>query len=127
MKWFFQHIPGDSHDMDETFERILIDHDGRSSVFTMGKLGILWELDRITGAFVNAVDLGYQNIVDLDPQTGAVTHREDMVSDVGEELYFCPSTGGFKSLLAMAASSTSPSGPAVRSAVRAGRACSRPT
>ena len=25
MKWYFQHIPGDSHDMDETFERILVD------------------------------------------------------------------------------------------------------
>ncbi|HCQ98719.1 MAG TPA: pyrrolo-quinoline quinone [Acidobacteria bacterium] len=102
MRWYFQHIPGDSHDMDETFERILIDYDGKQSVFSMGKLGILWELDRVTGAFANAVDLGYQNIVDVDTQTGVVTHREDMISDVGEELYFCPSTGGFKSLRAMA-------------------------
>ena len=46
MQWYFQHIPGDSHDMDETFERILIDYDGKQSVFSMGKLGILWELDR---------------------------------------------------------------------------------
>ena len=30
---------------------------GRSSVFTMGKLGILWELDRKTGAFLSAHDL----------------------------------------------------------------------
>ena len=44
--------------MDETFERILVDLDtDRSSVFTMGKLGILWELDRKTGAFVSARDL----------------------------------------------------------------------
>ena len=102
MRWYFQHIPGDSHDMDETFERILIDYDGKQSVFSMGKLGILWELDRLTGAFANAVDLGYQNIVDVDTQTGVLTYREDMISDVGEELYFCPSTGGFKSLRAMA-------------------------
>ena len=102
MRWYFQHIPGDSHDMDETFERILIDYDGKQSVFSMGKLAILWELDRVTGEFLSAVDLGYQNIVNVDPQTGTVTHREDMVSDVGEELYFCPSTGGFKSLRAMA-------------------------
>ena len=40
MKWYFQHIPGDSHDMDETFERILIDYDGQKSVFSMGKLAI---------------------------------------------------------------------------------------
>lgn len=102
MRWYFQHIPGDSHDMDETFERILIDYDGKQSVFSMGKLGILWELDRASGAFTNAVDLGYQNILDVDPGTGAVAYREGMVSGVGEELFFCPSTGGFKSLRAMA-------------------------
>ncbi len=102
MQWYFQHIPGDSHDMDETFERILIDYDGKQSVFSMGKLAILWELDRATGAFTSAVDLGYQNIVDVDTTTGVVTHRENMISDVGELLYFCPSTGGFKSLRAMA-------------------------
>ena len=102
MQWYFQHIPGDSHDMDETFERILIDYDGKQSVFSMGKLAILWELDRATGAFTSAVDLGYQNIVDVDTATGVVTHRENMISDVGELLYFCPSTGGFKSLRAMA-------------------------
>ena len=101
MQWFFQHIPGDSHDMDETFERILIDYDGKQSVFSMGKLAILWELDRATGAFVNAVDLGYQNLADVNRETGEFTYREGMVSAVGEELFFCPSTGGFKSLRAM--------------------------
>ena len=102
MKWYFQHIPGDSHDMDETFERILIDYDDKQSVFSMGKLGILWELDRVTGEFRSAFDLGYQNILDVDTTTGKVTYREDMIADVGEMLYFCPSTGGFKSLRAMA-------------------------
>ena len=102
MKWYFQHIPGDSHDMDETFERILIDYDSRQSVFSMGKLGILWENDRTTGAYVHASDLGYQNIVDLNTETGQLTYRDGMVVGVGEELFFCPSTGGFKSLRAMA-------------------------
>ena len=101
MKWYYQHLPGDSHDMDETFERILVDYDGRQSVFTMGKLGILWELDRVTGSFVNAIDLGYQNILDVSTETGEVTYRDGMVVGVFEELYFCPSTGGFKSLRAM--------------------------
>ena len=102
MRWYYQHLPGDTHDMDETFERVLIDYDERQSVFSMGKLGILWELDRVSGEYVNAVDLGYQNIVDLNVQTGEVTYRDGMVVDVGEELFFCPSTGGFKSLRAMA-------------------------
>ena len=65
--WYFQHLPGESHDMDETFERVLVDLDDRPSVFTMGKLAILWELDRTTGAFRHAHDLGYQNLLDVDP------------------------------------------------------------
>jgi alcohol dehydrogenase (cytochrome c) len=102
MKWYYQHIPGDSHDMDEVFERILVDVDGKQSVFSMGKLGVLWELDRVTGQYRSAIDLGYQNILDVDKATGVVTYRDGMISGVGEELFFCPSTGGFKSLRAMA-------------------------
>ena len=101
LEWYYQHLPGESHDMDETFERVLIDYDGRQSVFSMGKLGILWELDRATGQFVSAVDLGYQNLVDVDLDTGAVTYRDGMIQEVGELIHICPSTGGFKSLRAM--------------------------
>ena len=54
MKWYYQHLPGETLDMDEVFERILIDYDGRRSVFTMGKMAVLWELDLETGAFRNA-------------------------------------------------------------------------
>ena len=102
LRWYFQHIPGDSHDMDETFERILVDYDGRRSVFSMGKLAILWENDRETGELVRATDLGYQNLFDLDPQTGQAVYKDGMVQEIGEVVDFCPSTGGFKSLRAMA-------------------------
>jgi len=102
IKWYFQHLPGESFDMDETFERILIDHDGRSSVYTMGKLGILWELDRKTGAFVRATDTGYQTLVDVNSRTGRATYKPGRLQRVGEAITFCPSTGGFKSLRAMA-------------------------
>ena len=61
--------------MDETFERVLIDYDGRSSVFSMGKIGILWELDRRTGAFRAAHDLGYQDQGTIDPKTGQLMYR----------------------------------------------------
>ncbi len=100
--WHFQHIPGETHDMDETFERILVDLDGRSSVFTMGKLAILWELDRRTGAFLSAHDLGYQNLLEVDPRTGKATYRPNKIPVAGVELSFCPSLSGFKSLRAMA-------------------------
>jgi alcohol dehydrogenase (cytochrome c) len=100
--WYYQHIPGESHDMDETFERILVDSPGRSSVYSMGKLGILWELDRKSGAFLSVHDLRYQNILDVDPRTGKATYRPNMIPQAGVELEFCPSSSGFKSLRAMA-------------------------
>mgnify|MGYP001181590029 FL=1 len=102
MKWYYQHIPGESHDMDEVFERVLVDVDGRPSVFTMGKLGILWQLDRETGEFVRATDLGYQDLLDVDPTTGRVAYRDGVMPQLGVELEFCPSHSGFKSWRAMA-------------------------
>ena len=101
MKWYYQHIPGETLDMDETFERILVDYDGQRSVFTMGKMAVLWELDLETGGFRNAHDLGYQTFADVDPETGEVTHREGMIPELYEEVFWCPSTAGFKSWRAM--------------------------
>jgi len=100
--WHYQHIPGETHDLDEAFERILIDIGGRQSVFSMGKLAILWELDRKTGAFVSAHDLRYQNLVDVDAKSGKVTYRANKIPQPNVELDFCPSSTGFKSLRAMA-------------------------
>ena len=102
MKWFYQHLPGESHDMDEVFENVLVDIGGRKSLFKMGKLGILWQLDRESGAFIRATDLGYQTLVDVDPQSGKVTYRPGKVPEVGVEVDWCPSTAGFKSWRAMA-------------------------
>jgi alcohol dehydrogenase (cytochrome c) len=102
MKWYYQHIPGETLDMDEVFESVLIDVAGRPSLFKMGKLGILWQLDRATGAFIRATDVGYQNILDVDARTGKVTYRPGKIPQVGVELDFCPSTAGFKSWRAMA-------------------------
>jgi len=102
MKWYYQHLPGETQDMDEVFERILIDTGGRKSLFTMGKLGILWQLDRTTGAFISAADLGYQNIVEVNPNSGKVTYRPGKIPQIGVEVDMCPSTAGFKSWRAMA-------------------------
>jgi alcohol dehydrogenase (cytochrome c) len=102
MAWYFQYLPGETHDMDEVFERVLVDINGRSSIFSMGKLGILWEIDRKTGKFVAAHDLGYQTLVDVDPKTGKATYRKDVIPVNGKEFHFCPSTSGMKSLRAMA-------------------------
>ncbi len=100
--WYYQHLPGETNDMDEGFENILIDVGGQPSLFKMGKLAILWQLNRETGAFIHATDLGYQNIVDVDPETGEVTYLADMIPEIGVEMTMCPSTSGFKSWRAMA-------------------------
>ena len=50
-------MPGETHDLDDVFESVLINNNGRRSLFKMGKMGILWEIDRTNGAFVAAHDL----------------------------------------------------------------------
>ncbi len=96
LDWYYQFVPGETHDLDDVFESVLIDHNGRQSLFKMGKLGILWELDRRNGAFVAAHDLGYQTLVDVDPQTGETTYRPEMIPEPGEELEFCPDFQGIR-------------------------------
>ena len=94
--WYYQFTPGETHDLDDVFESVLIDHNGRRSLFKMGKLGILWELDRTTGSYVAGYDLGYQDVLDLDPRTGRVTYRPEMIPRADEEITFCPNLLGVK-------------------------------
>lgn len=101
MVWYFQHIPGETHDLDEVFERILVDSGDRRSVYSMGKAGILWELERKTGRFLNAFDLGYQNVLDLDTKTGKVKYRTETVPKLSTRVEYCPGPGGIKNLFAM--------------------------
>ena len=55
-------------DLDEVFERVLVDLDGRKLVFTIGKPGILWKLDRQTGEFLGHKETIFQNIFEsIDP------------------------------------------------------------
>ena len=102
LSWYYQFTPGETHDLDDVFESVLIDHRGRRSLFKMGKLGILWELDRDTGRFVAAHDLGYQDVLDIDHRTGAVTYKPEMIPEAGVELAFCPDFGGIRNWRASA-------------------------
>ena len=94
--WYFQHVPGEALDLDEAFEKVLIDLDGRKALFTIGKHGILWKLDRETGAFLGHKETIFQNVFDrIDPRTGAVTYRADIAAaGIGDWLSVCPSTAG---------------------------------
>jgi alcohol dehydrogenase (cytochrome c) len=102
ISWYFQHIPAETHDLDEAFETVLVDDGTRQSLFKMGKIGVLWELDRRTGAFLNAFDLGYQTVVDIDPISGQGMLRPEVVPRLGVPVDYCPGRGGLKNLWAMA-------------------------
>ena len=96
MKWYFQHVPGETLDMDVVYERVLIDIDGEPVLFTAGKDGILWKLDRRTGAFLDYTETVYQDVFEsIDPTTGRVTYRQDIIeAGLGDYVRSCPSNFG---------------------------------
>ena len=103
LAWFAQHIPGESLDLDEVFERVLVDIGNQKVVFSAGKSAILWKHERRTGQFVGATPMLYQNVYDsIDPKTGVVRYRNDIVeAKIDEWVAACPSTEGGKNWPAM--------------------------
>jgi alcohol dehydrogenase (cytochrome c) len=103
LQWFFQHAPAETLDLDIVFERVLVDSGGRNYVFTAGKDGILWKLDRKTGKYVSHKETVFQNIWShFDPVTGEPHYREDITAQkIGEWIDGCPSTDGGKNWPAM--------------------------
>lgn len=102
--WYFQHIPGETIDMEVGFERVLVRDDGRTYVYTVGKDGILWKLDAKDGEFVGHVETLPQNIFSsVDPETGRVTYRQDIQqAGVGDTISACPGIYGGHNWQAMA-------------------------
>jgi alcohol dehydrogenase (cytochrome c) len=96
LAWHFQHVPGETLDLDEVFERVLVDDGAQKLVLTIGKPGILWKLDRATGKFLGYKETVFQNVFDrIDPKTGAPTYRSDILEqETGKWVHACPSTEG---------------------------------
>ena len=96
LAWHFQHAPGESLDLDEVYERVLVDAGGQKLVFTIGKAGILWKLDRTNGRFLGFKETVFQNVFDrIDPKTGVPTYRADIIEQQAEQwIQSCPSTEG---------------------------------
>lgn len=94
--WHRQHVPGESLDMDESFEQVLVDLFDESYLLTIGKSGILWKLDRRTGEFLGLQQTVFQNVFsEVNLETGQVRYRDDIRNmQVGEWLSVCPSTAG---------------------------------
>ena len=99
--WYYQYIPGESLDLDEHFAFINVDVDGRKSGFMMGKTGVLWHVDRVTGELIRAHDTGLQEVVEIDPEKGFVRYLPGVLKPSGVPSYTCPSTSGFKSVREM--------------------------
>ena len=94
--WYFQHIPGETIDMEVGFERILIDEDGKKYLITIGKDGIVWKLNRESGTFVKLKDTMNQDIYSsVDKKYGRVKYREDIInSEIGKAFSACPGIYG---------------------------------
>jgi alcohol dehydrogenase (cytochrome c) len=96
LEWHFAHAPGEALDLDVVFERVLIDSGDDKLVFTAGKDGILWKLDRETGSYIDHAETVYQNVwASFDPETGRPRYRDDIIDhQIGQWIDGCPSTAG---------------------------------
>ena len=96
LAWHFQHTPSESLDLDEVFEKVLVDIGPEKALFTIGKAGILWKLERKTGKFLGFKETVLQNIfTKIDPERGIPTYRQDIIDQkLDEWLAVCPSTEG---------------------------------
>jgi alcohol dehydrogenase (cytochrome c) len=98
LKWFFNHAPGESLDLDEVFERILIDHGDQKTLMTTGKAGIMWKLDRVTGKYLDSRETVFQNVMaSQNPVTGEPIYRQQIRNQKVEQwLSSCPGPEGGK-------------------------------
>ena len=94
--WYFQHVPGESLDLDTVFERVLIDVDDERLLFTVGKDGLLWKLARDDGAYLSVRETVFQNVFEsIDTATGRVTYRPDIIDmQIGQPILSCPAYYG---------------------------------
>ncbi len=93
--WHFQHIPGETIDMEVGFERILADIEGQATLLTVGKDGILWKLDRATGSYIDLLDTMNQTIFEVDRSNGTLAYRADIAAaGIGDTYTACPGIYG---------------------------------
>ena len=75
---------------------MLVDDNNQNLLFTVGKDGVLWKLDRKTGKYLGHKETVFQNVWDsFDPKTGRPTYRADILEQkFGVWVQGCPSTEG---------------------------------
>ena len=94
--WYFQHMPGETIDMETGFERVIIDVKGGKRLYTIGKDGILWQLDPSSGRFLSLAETLPQTIYSsIDRETGSLRYRDDIInSRIGDSVTACPGIYG---------------------------------
>ncbi|HEY2008317.1 MAG TPA: PQQ-binding-like beta-propeller repeat protein [Rhizomicrobium sp.] len=98
LKWYHQPAPDENLDLDEVFEKVLVDEGQQKILLSAGKKGILWKVDRVTGKFIDYVPAVFQNVfTSIDRTTGRGTYRPDILnSKSGDTRPSCPSPAGGK-------------------------------
>lgn len=109
--WYYQHLPGDEVDVDHPYERILVDiefnpsdelewvnsaaaGESRKAVWTAGKAGTQFVLDRETGDFLWARPLVHQNHILSIDENGRVNRNAELTHrDLGSVLIAGPRAG----------------------------------
>jgi alcohol dehydrogenase (cytochrome c) len=96
LAWHYQHMPGESLDLDEVFERVLVDIGAQKALFTIGKPGVLWKLDRTNGRYIGHTETVFQNVyASFNAKTGQPTYRPDILEQkIDQWIPSCPSTEG---------------------------------
>jgi alcohol dehydrogenase (cytochrome c) len=96
LAWHAQHMPAESLDLDEVYERVLVDIGSEKTFFTIGKAGVLWKFDRRNGRFLAHKETVFQNVFDsINPKTGVPTYRPDILEQkIDQWIPACPSTEG---------------------------------
>jgi len=98
LRWYHQPAPDENLDLDEVFEKVLVDEGSQKLVLSAGKKGILWKVDRVTGKFIDYLPTVFQNVfTHIDPVTGRGTYRPDIESSKPDDTRpSCPSPAGGK-------------------------------
>jgi len=96
LKWYNQSAPDEGLDLDEVYEKVLVDEGPQKLLLTAGKKGILWKLDRTTGKFIDYRPMVFQNVfTHIDRKTGRGTYRADILHpEPGGSRPSCPAQSG---------------------------------
>ncbi|HWY66348.1 MAG TPA: PQQ-binding-like beta-propeller repeat protein [Rhizomicrobium sp.] len=96
LKWFHQPAPDEGLDLDEVYEKVLVDEGSQKILLTAGKKGILWKIDRTNGKFLGYVPMVFQNVfTSIDLKTGRGTYRADILHpEPGGSRPSCPAQSG---------------------------------